>query len=104
MIPPDLVSPLTSELGIGGVGGFCVGYSLKKLSKIISMFATVSFLGLQYLAYHEIISIDYQALEAWVISLVGETSELQGLLIPLITQMPLGVGFASGIVIGLKKG
>ncbi|MHA2030428.1 MAG: FUN14 domain-containing protein [Candidatus Kariarchaeaceae archaeon] len=104
MIPTTLVLPLTSEFGIGGIGGFCVGYSLKKITKIVFSIIAVSFLGLQYLAQKGIIMIDYLALEEWVLSIFGETSALQGFFITLITQMPFGFGFAGGLFLGLKKG
>lgn len=104
MIPSNLISPLTSELGIGGIGGFCVGYSLKKCAKIISFIAAFSFLGLQYLAQKGVIMIDYLALEAWAMNMFGETSALQGFFVTFIAQMPYGVGFAGGLIIGLKKG
>jgi uncharacterized membrane protein (Fun14 family) len=31
----EIVSPLVFQLGTGGVGGFIVGFALKKLSKLI---------------------------------------------------------------------
>ncbi len=104
MIPSNLVSPLTSEFGIGGIGGFCVGYSLKKFAKILSIIVAFSFLGLQYLAQKGVIMIDYLALEAWAMNVLGETSAIQSFFITLITQMPFGFGFAGGLVLGLKKG
>ena len=104
MIPPNLVSPLTSELGIGGIGGFCVGYSLKKFAKIVSIIVALSFLGLQYLAQKGVIMIDYHALEAWAMNVLGGTGALQGFFVTLIAQMPFGIGFAGGLAIGLKKG
>ena len=104
MIPTDLVSPLVGELGLGGVGGFCVGYSMKKFAKIVTAIFATGFLGLQYLANVGVISINYLALEEWAMSVVGETSVLQGFFITLIAQMPFGVGFTGGLVLGLKKG
>ncbi|EMR73630.1 hypothetical protein MCGE09_00470 [Thaumarchaeota archaeon SCGC AB-539-E09] len=104
MIPTNLVSPLVGELGLGGVGGFCVGYSMKKIAKIVTAIFAIGFLGLQYLATLGIISINYLALEEWAISMFGETSTLQGFLIILLAQMPFGVGFTGGLVLGLKKG
>jgi uncharacterized membrane protein (Fun14 family) len=91
-------------LGIGGIGGFCVGYSLKKISKIFVAISAFSFLGLKVLAQKGVIMINYPALEEWALNLIGETSALQGFLITLIAQTPIGVGFAGGLVIGLKKG
>ncbi|MHC4690140.1 MAG: FUN14 domain-containing protein [Planctomycetota bacterium] len=104
IIQTTLVSPLTSELGIGGIGGFCVGYSLKKCAKILVTIMTFSFLGLQYLAQKGVIMINYLALEEWVINILGETNTFQGFFITLIAQTPFGVGFAGGLIIGLKKG
>ena len=104
MIPTNLVSPLVGELGLGGVGGFCVGYSMKKFAKIVTSIFAIGFLGLQYLANVGAISINYLALEEWAMSMVGETSALQGFFIMLLAQMPFGVGFTGGLVLGLKKG
>ena len=103
-MPTSLVSPLISELGIGGVGGFCVGYSIKKFAKIVTALFAMGFLGLQYLAYKGLISINYLAIEEWIINFIGETSALQGFLITLIAQMPFGVGFTGGLFLGLKNG
>ena len=104
MIPTNLVSPLVGELGLGGVGGFCVGYSMKKIAKIVTAIFAIGFLGLQYLANVGVISINYLVLEEWAISMFGEISALQGFFITLLAQMPFGVGFAGGLVLGLKKG
>jgi uncharacterized membrane protein (Fun14 family) len=104
LIPTNLVSPLVGELGLGGVGGFCVGYSMKKFAKIVTAIFATGFLGLQYLANVGVISINYLALEEWAMSMFGETSALQGFFITLIAQMPFGVGFAGGLALGIKQG
>ena len=77
---------------------------MKKIVKILTAFFAIGFLGLQYLANVGVISINYLELEKWAISMFGETSALQGLLITLISQNPFGVGFAGGLVLGLNKG
>jgi len=91
-------------LGLGGFGGFCVGYSIKKIAKIVAAIFAIGYLGLQYLANVGVISINYLVLEEWAMSMFGETSALQGFFITLLAQMPFGVGFAGGLVLGLKKG
>ncbi len=48
--------------------------------------------------------IDYLALEAWAIGVLGESSALQGFFVTFFAQIPFGVGFAGGLVLGLKKG
>jgi uncharacterized membrane protein (Fun14 family) len=104
MIPPDLVSPLTSELGIGGLGGFCVGYSLKKVAKIVSVMIAIGLLALQYFAQKRVVMINYIALEEWAMRMLGGTSALQGFFVTLVAQVPFGIGFAGGVYLGLKKG
>ena len=56
------------------------------------------------MAQKGVIMIDYLALEAWAMNMFGETSALQGFFVTFIAQMPYGVGFAGGLIIGLKKG
>ncbi len=77
---------------------------MKKLAKIVTAILALGFLGLQYLANIGVININYLALEDWAMSMFGETSALQGFLITLLAQMPFGVGFTGGLVLGLKKG
>lgn len=103
-MPINLVSPLVGELGIGGVGGFCVGYASKKLAKIVAILLAIGFLGLQYLAYNGIVEINYSALQSWIMSMLGEAGVLQVFLTALLAQMPFGVGFVGGLVLGFKKG
>ena len=100
----ELITPLATQLGIGGVAGFCVGYAMKKVAKLAAMMLGVFFIGLQYLAYKGIIAIDYNALKSWASSLVGEAGEAQGLIIDIFANLPFGTGLAGGILFGLKKG
>jgi len=100
----ELITPLATQLGIGGVAGFCVGYAMKKIAKLAAIILGVVFIGLQYLAYNGIIDIDYTALKSWASSLIGEAGEAQGLIIDIFANVPFGTGLAGGILLGLKKG
>ena len=104
MIQPNHITILTNELGIGSVGGFCVGYSIKKIAKILSLIVCFSFVSLQYLADKSIITINYIALEIWTNNLLGGTSVIHEFFLSLFTQIPIGFGFIWGLVLGLKKG
>jgi uncharacterized membrane protein (Fun14 family) len=77
---------------------------MKKLAKIVTAILALGFLGLQYLANVGVVSLNYLALEEWAMSMFGGTSAFQGFFITLIAQMPFGVGFTGGLVLGLKKG
>ena len=56
------VFPRGYQLGIGGVGGFVVGYATKKLSKLIAIIVGLALIGLIYLNVKSVISINYDAL------------------------------------------
>jgi len=95
---------MISELGIGGVGGFVVGYALKKLARIVALLLGVGFVALQYLSYKGFIIINYEAMKDWVLNLTGQTAGLQSLLTDLIVHIPFGASFGLGFYLGLKKG
>jgi len=100
----ELITPLATQLGIGGVAGFCVGYAMKKVAKLAAIILGIIFIGLQFLAYNGIIAIDYTALKSWASSLIGEAGEAQGFIIDIFANLPFGTGLAGGILLGLKKG
>ena len=41
----ELLTPLSTQLGMGGIGGFAVGYSLKKLAKLTAIIIGFAFDG-----------------------------------------------------------
>ena len=100
----NILTPLLGELGIGGVGGFLAGFALKKATKIIAIIIGLFFLSLQYLAYENIISIDYAALQAFANQLLGQTSGAQTWLTDFIVHAPFGAAFVGGFYLGLQKG
>jgi uncharacterized membrane protein (Fun14 family) len=93
-----------TQLGIGGFGGICVGYLIKKVAKIVAFFIGLCFLGLQYLAFEGIISINYGALENWAGNIVSGAGALEGLLVSMIANLPFASSFILGLTFGLKKG
>jgi len=100
----NLLTPLVGELGIGGVGGFLVGFALKKAAKLIAVIVGLFFLSLQYLAYENIISIDYSALQTFANELLGQTAGAQTWLTDFIVHAPFGAAFVGGLYLGLQKG
>ena len=100
----DLWTPLIGELGIGGVGGFLVGFAVKKAAKLIAVIIGLFFLSLQYLAYENIITIDYGALQVFANELLGQTSGAQTWLTDFIVHAPFGAAFVGGLYLGLRKG
>ena len=102
--PIDLLSPLTMEIGIGGAGGFLVGYSLKKFVKIILAILGFLYLGLYYLASKGIINIDYSAMGLSIPGVQGQAYGFQIGVAALVMHAPFGAAFIGGLYFGLKKG
>jgi uncharacterized membrane protein (Fun14 family) len=91
-------------LGVGGVGGFIVGFALKKLSKLILVLIGVFILALIYLSARGIININYNALWKAVASLLGSAKSAYSWLIDAISVLPFAGSFIAGFLIGLKLG
>jgi uncharacterized membrane protein (Fun14 family) len=42
----EILTPLLTQLGVGGVAGLCTGYTLKKMGKIVAFIVGLAFIGL----------------------------------------------------------
>lgn len=100
----NILTPMVSEIGVGGVGGFVVGYAMKKVAKLVAIALGLGFVALQYLAYRGLITIDYASMRDWAVGLVGQATDLQPIVTDIIVHIPFGVSFAAGFYLGLKKG
>ncbi|MGB9740645.1 MAG: FUN14 domain-containing protein [Candidatus Bathyarchaeia archaeon] len=100
----ELISPLVYQLGIGGIGGFIVGFALKKLSKLIMVLIGLFVIALIYLSTQGIININYSALFTAVSSLFGLAGEAFSWLVRVISLMPFVGSFIVGFLLGFKLG
>jgi len=100
----DIVSPLAYQLGLGGVGGFIVGFALKKISKLIILLMGLFIIALLYLGTSGIISINYHelwnALRGWL----GHLGQAASWLVGLISLLPFAASFVVGFLLGFKLG
>lgn len=101
---PNILTPAVSEIGVGGFGDFVVGYTLKKVAKIIAIALGLAFVAIQYLAYKGFIIIDYTSLRNWVLNLMGKTTKFQSLITDLIVHIPFLASFSLGFYLGLRRG
>ena len=100
----EILTPLLTQLGVGGVAGLCVGYALKKVGKIIAFIVGIAFIGLELLAYKGIIDIHYDVLVKWGEDLFGQVGLLEGVMTLIIANMPFAASFLVGLAIGIKMG
>jgi uncharacterized membrane protein (Fun14 family) len=100
----EVVSPLIFQLGVGGVGGFIVGFALKKLSKIVLLLTGVFILALIYLSTRGIINVNYASLWNYLSGLVNLFGSAFSWVVSVISLLPFAGSFVAGFVIGLKLG
>jgi len=100
----EVVTPLLTQLGVGGIAGLCVGYALMKIGRFVALILGIAFLGLEGLAYKGIININYVALEEWVNGMIGQVGIAEGILTTVISNLPFAASFLAGFYLGVKIG
>jgi uncharacterized membrane protein (Fun14 family) len=100
----DLVSPLVFQLGIGGIGGFIVGYTIKKLSKLILFLIGLFILILIYISTQGIININYSALWSALSDAFSWAGSAVSWLVGVVSLLPFAGSFVAGFLLGLKIG
>jgi uncharacterized membrane protein (Fun14 family) len=94
-------------LGFGGLLGAVVGYTVKKLAKLVALFLGFTFLLVQALVWLGYVDVDWAAVEEGAMLVWeapdGTTLGQRGWEI-LRANLPFGGGFLAGFALGLKFG
>ncbi len=108
---PDAVTsyviPLLTQLGFGGVIGFCTGFMVKKVGKFAAFIVGLLFVTIQILSYYNVINMDWAPVKDWWDRgtspeiLTGMWSKIRHCL--FATGPALG-GAIPGFFLGLKAG
>ena len=99
LVVSEVFAPILLELCIGGIGGFFIGYALRKVFKIALILGIVVFF-LMFLVYINVIGVDYGGL---VSNFINAINPALGLLTPLLVHLPFVASLIIGLVIGFKK-
>ena len=95
----EVISPLISQIGIGGIGGFLVGYLLKRVLKFALVVGVFAFI-LLYFIYDEAIDFNYA-------ELIARAEEIAvpvwNFISPLLSQIPTIGSLIVGVLIGFTK-
>ena len=100
----EILTPLLTQLGVGGVAGLCVGFALKKIGKLVAFILGIAFIGLELLAYKGIININYTALSDWANGVFSHVGVAEGVLTTIIGNLPFAASFLAGLALGIKIG
>lgn len=96
--------PIIYQLGTGGILGFIVGYSLKKMMKVLAVIIGFFALILIYLGHTGIINVNYDKLAEAVKGIYGNTGKVSALITPILASLPFAGTFLLGMIIGFKVG
>jgi len=100
----EVFSPILFQLGVGGIGGFIVGYALKKLSKLVLFLIGLFIILLIYLSTQGIVNINYGGLWDALNGLLHLGSSALSWLVGVISLLPFAGSFIAGFLLGLKIG
>jgi len=100
----EIVMPIVYQLGVGAVGGFVVGYAVKKVTKLIAIIIGLCILALIVLGARGILTIQYDKLFEAVSGLLGSPGGALGWLSAIIAHVPFAGSFGVGLFLGWKFG
>jgi len=99
----EVLTPIVYQICIGGIGGFFTGYFAKKFLKIAAILAFFVF-SLIFLAYANVININYGALSDAASKAMSAVNPALELLTPLLSHIPFIGSLIVGFLIGLEVG
>ncbi|MFQ5920605.1 MAG: FUN14 domain-containing protein [Nitrososphaerales archaeon] len=96
---------LASQLAIGGLVGFLMGFALKKMAKIVMVLAGMSMAALLYLEHNQFVSVNYEKFELALQDML-QMADTTSFILPtfLTMNVPLLASFGGAMAIGFKKG
>ncbi len=99
----EVFTPVLFQLGIGGIGGFFIGYLIRKVIKLALLLGIVIF-ALVFLAYQNVISLNFGGLVEAMSNLIKIANPTLGLLAPFLASLPFIGSLAVGLAVGFKMG
>ncbi|MDH4221210.1 MAG: hypothetical protein OEV19_00545 [Candidatus Bathyarchaeota archaeon] len=98
----EVFAPILFQLGIGGIGGFFIGYAIRKVVNVALILGMVIF-SVMFLAYTNVIAIDYSGLVEMVSNFINAINPALGLFTLLLVNLPFVGSLIIGLIIGFKK-
>jgi uncharacterized membrane protein (Fun14 family) len=104
VVMSEIFPQIGYQVGIGAVGGFVVGFAVKKIGKLVAVLAGLIIIGLIYLSTSGIIAINYSALWDALAKALGVAQSAFSWLVGVISLLPFAATFVGGFLLGLKLG
>jgi uncharacterized membrane protein (Fun14 family) len=96
------IMPLVSTVGFGGIAGFLLGFTVKRIMKILVVIAGVFFAALLYLESQHIVNVNWdnlQTISNSVLSTIGTTTTANS-----TSTSAAGVGLSIPSILGNNTG
>jgi uncharacterized membrane protein (Fun14 family) len=97
----DTVLPFVTEGGIAMILGLILGMLTRSFLKMLLVFAILGFIGIQYLNYKGIMTVDWGAMKDFVLNMVPRGASLSEI---VMKKLPSLGAFGLGYILGLKRG
>lgn len=98
------VLPIVTEASLFGLIGFALGYSTRKVFKLILILIALAFVAVQVLVARGTIQVDWggvaSSVQGWVLNLHPDVPILEF----LKTRIPTAIAFASCWLLGFRRG
>jgi uncharacterized membrane protein (Fun14 family) len=97
----DVVLPFVSEGGIMMILGLLLGMITRSFLKVMFLFMILGFVGLQYMNYKGVITVNWGAMKDFVLNMVPKGASLSQI---VQQKLPSLGAFGLGYLLGLKRG
>ncbi len=89
-------------MGIGGIGGFFIGYTIRKFFKFALILGVIVF-SLMFLAYTNLIQVNYGGLSEMASGFFNAVNPALDVFTPLLVNIPFIVSLIVGMILGLRR-
>jgi len=103
LIVSEVFTSILFQLCIGGIGGFFIGYAIRKVVKIAVILGIVVF-SLIFLAYTNVIGVNYGGLAEAISKFIKAINPALGLFTPFLSHLPFIGSLIIGLIVGFKMG
>ena len=93
----ESITPILYSVGVGAIGGFFVGYIVKKILNLAIILGVFT-LGILYLGQTNVINLNFEEITA----LISKFENVIQTFAPLITGIPFAGSFFLGFLGGLR--
>ncbi len=103
----QLLPVMATSLGFGGATGAVVGFTAKKLTKVVALALGATFIVMQVLSSYGWVSVDWLAMENDAARMWDGVSGMAApdrLWAMLVANIPFAGAFSAGFVVGFKMG